>query len=76
MYNSDDTMATEALVKKWGNSFAVIIPREVVKDRNIKENDKVVIEIVKKADFTKVFGSLKSKMSGQEFKDFVRKGWK
>lgn len=27
------------------------------------------------ADWGKIFGSLKTKESGQEFKDLVRKGW-
>ena len=76
MYNLDDTMATELVVKKWGNSLAIIIPSDLVEKKNIKENDKVAVEIFKPADFTKIFGSLKSKMTGQEFKDFVREGWK
>lgn len=35
----------------------------------------VIVEVVKKADLTALFGSLKRKMSGQKFKDLVRAGW-
>ena len=76
MYNYNETMANDVIVKKWGNSLAIVIPNELVKEKHIKENDKVTVEIVKPADFSKVFGSLKTRMSGQEFKDFVREGWK
>ena len=34
------------------------------------------IEIFKEADFSDVFGTLKTKTTGQEFKDEVKKGWK
>ncbi len=68
-------MAMETIVKRWGNSMGIILPKDIVEEKNIKENDKIVVEIVKKADLRKVFGSLKLGMSGQEFKDLARKGW-
>lgn len=68
-------MATELIVKKWGNSMGVILPKELVEKERLKENDKILVQVVKKADLRKFFGSLKLGMSGQEFKDFVRKGW-
>ncbi|MHB9071254.1 MAG: hypothetical protein ACYC54_12920 [Sedimentisphaerales bacterium] len=30
---------------------------------------------VKKVDLTDIFGSFKTKKSGQQFKDMVRRGW-
>ena len=70
-------MTIETRVKKWGNSYAVILPKDMVEKQHLKENDKVNIMLVKEADLTKSYGALKGKvkMSGQEFKDFVRKGW-
>jgi len=32
-------------LKKWGNSFGVIIPREVMKEKELKENGEVLITI-------------------------------
>ena len=69
-------MATEVIVKKWGNSVGVLFPKRFVEEKNIKVNDKIEVEIVKKANLNKVFNTLKRKMDGQEFKDMVRKGWK
>ena len=68
-------MATEMIVRKWGNSVGVVFPKEIVKKEHLKPEEKVLVEIVKKADMRKVFGSLKRKISGQEFKDGVREGW-
>ena len=69
-------MATQTFLKRWGNSLAIIVPREMVKEKSLSENDRVKIEIFKEADFSDVFGTLKTKISGQEFKDEARKGWK
>ena len=62
-------------VKKWGSSMAVIIPQEIVRKQNIKEGDEIAMNIFKKGDLRDIFGRLKTKMSGQEFKDLARKGW-
>lgn len=68
-------MAIEVFVKKWGNSMGVILPKEVVEREHLKENQKIFVEIVKESDLTDMFGILPRKMSGQKFKDMVRKGW-
>lgn len=69
-------MAIEAKLKKWGNSMAIIVPNRLILDKKLKENDNIVIEVVKKADLSDSFGMIKKrKMSGQEFKNMVRKGW-
>jgi len=68
-------MTLNVVVKKWGNSMGVIFPREFVKENKIRPNDSVMITLVKEANLSKVFGSLPRKMSGQEMKDEVRRGW-
>lgn len=69
-------MAIEVVLKRWGNSMGVVLPKEMVEKEELKENQRVLIEVIKEADLTDIFGTLKRKMSGQEFKDMVRKGWK
>ena len=68
-------MAIVANVKKWGNSIGIVLPKELVRNQHLRENDRVIVEVAKEADLTKLFGSLKRKMSGQGFKDRVREGW-
>ena len=69
-------MAIEVKLKKWGNSMAVIVPNRLIEERKLKEEDEILIEVVRKADLSKIFGSLKKrKLSGQAFKNMVREGW-
>jgi len=68
-------MTAEVEVRKWGNSMGVILPRELIKAKELKQHDKVLIDVVRKADLTKFFGSFKTRKSGQRFKDMVREGW-
>lgn len=70
-------MAIETKVKRWGNSMGVILPKRLIEKEHLKENDSILIEIVKEADLSDIFGMIKKrKMSGQEAKDLARKGWK
>ena len=68
-------MATEVTVRKWGSSIGVVFPKEFTKKNHLKVNEKVLVEVVKEADLEEIFGSLKRKATGQEFKDLVRRGW-
>ena len=68
-------MATEVLVKKWGSSLGVVLPKELVKKENLKENEKILVDVVKEANLGALFKSVKRKMSGQRFKDVARRGW-
>lgn len=63
----------ESRIRKWGNSFGVIIPNEVIKKEKLKEGQKVGVMILKKSDvLKKTFGMLKLKKSAQKIKDELR----
>ena len=51
-------------VKKWGNSFGIIIPKEIVEKQNIKEGITVRINIQakNKTKAKDIFGILKGKL--------------
>lgn len=70
-------MTTEVMTKKWGNSIGVVLPRELVEKQHIKENQKIIINVVREADLSDIFGSVKGKlkMSGQKLKDLAKEGW-
>ena len=69
-------METETVVRKWGNSLGVVLPKELVEMQNIKEGDVLSLPVViKKADLSKIFGSLKTGENSQKFKDRAREGW-
>ncbi|MFH0859859.1 MAG: hypothetical protein V1921_01530 [Candidatus Altiarchaeota archaeon] len=69
-------MAFEVVVRRWGNSFGVVFPKDLVVEKNFHTNERVLVEVVKEAELGKVFGTLKAKTGGQGFKDMVRGGWK
>ncbi len=69
-------MTATAVVRKWGNSLGITLPRELVEGQNINEGDVLSLPaVIKKADLSKIFGSIKTGMSGQKFKDMAREGW-
>lgn len=69
-------MAVKVKLRKWGNSMGALFPKSFIEKEGLKENDEILLERIKVADFSDVFGSLKGrKMTGQQFKDMVRKGW-
>ena len=68
-------MAIRLIVRKWGNSLAAVIPKDIVEENRLRPNQEVLVELVKEADLRPIFGSLKRTMSGQKFKDLAREGW-
>jgi len=66
-----------AKVRKWGDSLAIIIPKETAEVEKISVRDNVRIKIEKQADLSDVFGLLKGRLkkTAQQLKDESRKGW-
>ena len=64
----------ETITKKWGNSMGVTLPKEVVKRAHLKEHERIRILILKQDTTLKnLFGMVKSKKSGQQIKDEIRR---
>lgn len=69
-------VTTDVITRRWGNSIGVIIPRDIVKKENLKENLKINILISKNSNvLNETFGMLKGKLkkSPQQMKDNLRK---
>lgn len=50
----------ENKLQKWGNSFGIVIPIDVVRKKNMKEGEKVKAIIIKKSNVLReTFGSHK-----------------
>ena len=63
-------------IKKWGNSFGVIIPKDIIQGEKLKENDEIEIIIVRPNNVLKeTFGILKGKIkkSTQQIMDETRR---
>ena len=69
-------MEIETVAKRWGSSIGIILPKAIIEENKIRENDKIIVEIKKKALAGELFGKLPNwKKSTQEIKDEMRKGW-
>ena len=65
-----------AKIRKSGNSTVLVIPSEVVKERNLQIGETVNYEIFKKSNLSKLWGRGKHlKIDAQKAKDELRKEW-
>ncbi len=67
----------EVIAKKWGSSLGIIIPKSLVEQEHIVENEKVKIEVKKTHTAREVWGLIPCgwKKTTQELKNEVRQGW-
>ena len=56
--------------------FGIPISGEEIRKRNLIDGEEVVVEIYKIGDFGKIAGILKTKISGQDFKNEIKKFYK
>jgi len=68
-------MKIHSIVKPWGSSLGIVLPKEVVKTEGIKPMQEVIVDVTRKPDLRKIFGTMKLKRTAQELKDEFRKGW-
>lgn len=66
-------MAIQTRLRRWGNSFGIVVPVETLQQKNLSEGEEVIVEIEKKNSMNKIFGSLKNwKINSQKVKDEIR----
>ena len=74
--NSVIPMEAVVVAKKWGKSYGVFLPREIVKAENIRENEKIVIDVKKRQLGSALMGILSDwRKKPQTIKDEARRGW-
>lgn len=66
----------ECTVKKWGNSVGVILPKDVVKELDLKPNDKINIDVEKGVKVKDILGLVPGwSTDTQKVVDELKKGW-
>lgn len=68
-------MRTNARIRRIGNSLGIIIPREEVNRKKLKEGDLVEVEVLRRVSMKEMFGSIKFRKTAQEMKNELRKEW-
>jgi len=69
-------MEIETKTKKWGSSLGVIIPKKIVEEERIGENQKIkilAVETKTKTRIKDIFGKLKFKKPTQQLLDEIDK---
>jgi antitoxin component of MazEF toxin-antitoxin module len=67
-------MQAKSKLKRWGNSYGVVVPKEVVEKEGLKEGELVEISVRKATDIGRMFGRYQFK-NLQAQKETMRKGW-
>ena len=71
-------MEIKATTRRWGNSIAIVIPREFVEKERIKEDQTIVLTISQERPKAgDVFGLARGRLREptQKIKDEMRQGW-
>lgn len=68
-------MRMNARIRRIGNSLGIIIPREEVDRKKLKEGDLVEVEVLRRVSTKEMFGSIKFRKTAQEMKDELRREW-
>lgn len=65
----------EATIKKWGNSFGILVPREIIQESKLKEESRVRVILLPRGKIVReTFGMLKGlKLTGQQVKNDARR---
>ena len=64
-------------LRRWGNSFGIVIPKDIVIKEGFKANDQVIVKIEKKQTLEDFFGKGEGKIKdAQKAKDEARKLWR
>ncbi len=67
-------MQGKAKLRRWGNSYGVVVPKEVVEREGLKEGDGVEISVRRVSDIRRLVGRYPFKDLQFE-KEEMRKGW-
>ena len=67
-------ITSKSKLKRWGNSFGVLIPKEVVEREGLKEGEEVQISVTKTSDTKHLFGKYPFK-DLQKQKEKMKEGW-
>jgi len=67
-------MHGRAKLKRWGNSYGVVVPRDLAEKEGLKEGEEIEISVRKVSDIKHLFGKYPFKDLQLE-KEEMRKSW-
>ncbi len=68
-------MAMRARIRKWGNSFGIMIPGAFLKEKDLNLNEEVFVEVNKRKNIEKLFGICHFKRSTKSIMKEIKEGY-
>ncbi len=68
-------MEIESKIRKWGNSYGVMLSKQFLESEHLQESDVVKVNISKKSDLTKLCGLWKFKRPIKEIMKDIKEGY-
>ena len=68
-------MGVTGKIRRWGNSYGILLSKKEMKKKNLHENETVLVDIRKKIDVEKLFGICSFKKSVDEIMKEVKEGY-
>ena len=68
-------MTVESKIRKWGNSYGVLIPKAEIEKMSLHESEKVLLDIKKKPELEQLFGICRFKKPTKELIREIREGY-
>jgi len=68
-------MELKGKIRKWGNSFGVLLPKKALHSENLQEDDTVAIELRKINSLEKIFALCHFKKPTPQLIKEIRKGY-
>ena len=67
-------MQGKAKLKRWGNSYGIVVPKEVAEKEGLRVGEEVEVSVRKASDIKHLYGKYQFK-DLQFQKEEMRKGW-
>lgn len=67
-------ISSKSKLKRWGNSFGVVISKEMVEKEGLKEGEEVQVSVSKTSDIKHLFGKYPFKDLAKQ-KEKMKEGW-
>jgi antitoxin component of MazEF toxin-antitoxin module len=68
-------LQAKSKLKRWGNSYGVVVPKEIVEKEGLKEGELVEVSVRKASDVRRLFGKYPFK-DLQAQKREMKRGWR
>lgn len=68
-------MVDSVVIRKWGNSLGLTLPKNLAESQKIRPNDRVIVSVKKVSSIKDLFGSLKTNKSTENILKEIDEGW-